>query len=121
MQTCKQRGFTLPEALISATIAAGVIAAASTSLSTSLKATQKSAAAETMLHEARNLSSVLKSSILLTDIERDYEDWKFNEEVLQFETTRRNAPHIIKKINVSSRSNPEFSFSIVRITKAETK
>lgn len=114
-----QRGFTLPEALITAVIAAGIVATASTSLSTSLSAAQKVAAAEKNMTTAQNLANFLRSEIPLSEIYANHPDWNFQEEILEFRQARPSSRNIAKMITASQSEDASLSFSVVRIV--ETK
>lgn len=115
----RQRGFTLPEALISAAIAAGVIASASTSLSASLKAQSTANAAENSLIEAQNLSARLKSSMPLDDIIEAYPQWTFTQVLIETPEERVRNKYSLLKISVSKKDDPNLHFSTIRIIEVE--
>lgn|GEM_PF-3457333 len=110
-----QRGFTLPETLISAAIAAGVIAAASTSLSSSLTAARISNVAQISLIEVQNLSAQLKSGLPLDDISNSFPSWNLEQSIIHEPNNNFRSETKLVKITATNRANRNISFSIVKV------
>jgi len=115
-----ERGFTLPEALVSAAIAAGVIATASASLSGSLHLTKTSNAADKSLIDAQNLAAHLKSDMALQEIQNIHPDWVFETVPVSQAKIDPKAKFQLLEIIATRVDDPKLTFSSIRIAEVET-
>lgn len=82
IEKARQRGFSLPEALIAAAIAAGVVAAAAQSISASVRLSNRVNEEQAFIEEAQAISARLRAGMTDREALRGFDHWFIERETV---------------------------------------